>query len=851
MRNREDMNKYNTASFQAPAHRTEGEFSKAAGATVKTMGGMLWKAVKTLFWVGVIAGVLVFLSVMAFIFSFRNTVPPDIATMSLNYSSYIYTVEPDGSFSEHLVLHSSEDRKWASLTEIPKAMQTAQICIEDHRFYEHKGVDWKGTLGAVATLVTGAEGRGGSTLTQQLIKNITGEKQVSVLRKIKEIFTALNLEGGYTDENGDRHEGCSKDEILQAYLNVVNYGGQCQGVEAAARRYFDKDIGDCTLAECALIAGITQNPSAFNPILHPEAAKNRAGDVLYRMRELSKNGEITDPRLIQVTQSEYDAAVAELETMTFVGAELDSGSDAGTQADADEWNWYDEVIFEKVVEGLQERWNYSREQAVHIMYNGGLKIYSSQNVAFQKDIENLFLTNTAMLPEDEAIELGFYMLDPYTGRIMAVVGSRGEKHGKRIANYATGYGDIQRQSGSAIKPISPYIVGLENGTINYSTVLKDQPFPEEDIYGKDYPKNFDRQYTKYMNVDLALEKSQNAPAAWLCREVTPESCYSWLTDQLKFSTLTEEDSHSIAAMSLGGQSWGVTVEDMTAAYQIFANGGVYHEPMAYYYVEDHDGAVILDNRNDPGEQVISPESATIMNKLLHQVVYGKIAPTAWQVADMDVEIFGKTGTTDDSCDLWFIGATPFCVAGVWHGYEIPSELDDSTIAKTTWRGVIQHLLDNYNWSDQGWVLSSDVTEHRFCRNSGKLAGPNCFSTSQGWYASGNIPGTCNGGSDHIFGDQVSPSPSVVPSAAPSPSPSVSPSPSAAPSIEPTPGVTPDVSGVESSDPGIPTPTPDVSTVEPTAEPTTEPTPEPTPGPAEPLPPSSSNIEFFEPNVPTT
>ncbi len=278
---KEDINKYTTTSMQIPSQRTEGEFAKTAGATAGTLGGMVWRFFKTLFWVMAITGVLVFLSVASYILSFRNIEPPDIDAIGLNYSSTVY-VDSGGSPVEYMSLFRDENRVWMPLSEIPAYMQTAQVAIEDHRFFQHQGVDWKGTLGAVYHLMTGQPGRGGSTLTQQLIKNITKENQYSIMRKVKEIFTALNMEK-------DKY---TKEQILEAYLNYVNYGGICQGVEAAAKCYFDKSITECSLAECALIAGITQNPYQYNPLIFPEQSKEKAEVVLDRMLELSKSGEL-------------------------------------------------------------------------------------------------------------------------------------------------------------------------------------------------------------------------------------------------------------------------------------------------------------------------------------------------------------------------------------------------------------------------------------------------------------------------------------------------------------------------------------------------------------------------------
>lgn len=848
---REDMNKYNTSYTPVPSQRTEGEFSQTAGATAKTVGGMVWRTVKTLLWICAIAGVLVFLSVVAVILSFRNTVPPDINAMSLKYSSYVYIDAADGTSSEYTTFHSTEDRKWVPLDQIPQAMQTAQVAIEDHRFFEHEGVDWHGTLGAVYKLFSHTGGGGGSTLTQQLIKNITGKNQVSLLRKIGEIFTALNLEGGYTDSSGKFHQGYSKEEILEAYLNVVNYGGTCQGVQAAANHYFDKDISQCSLAECAMIAGITQNPYKYNPVIFPENAKKRAEDVLFRMLELSTGGDgsedFTDPHLMKITQSEYDAALQELETIRIVGVELEE-TDVSAGQDLAKWNWYIDLMFDDLVADLEEK-GYSRDFAVDKIYNGGLEIHTSVNMELQKDLENYFLTNTEMLPEDESIELGFCMVDPYTGKVMAVIGSRYKRDGVRLWNNAS---DSKRPSGSAIKPISPYAVGLNTGAIDYGSVLKDEPIP--DYFGEgstqEGPQNFSMKYTGNMNVDKAIEVSQNAPAAWLCKTVTPEACYDWLTNSLHFTTLTEEDSHELAPMSLGGQSYGVTVREMTAAYQIYCNGGVYHKPITYDYVKDHDGNVILDNRPEanPGEQVMTVENATIMNKLLHRPTYGPEGTATLWTMDLNgaTEVIGKTGTTDDTKDLWFVGATPFCVAGIWNGYKNPAELSNSGIAKTTWFAVIQHLLEKYDWSGKSWVLSENVTEHMFCRSSGKLAGPNCYDVDKGWYDAAKTPGTCNGGSDHIYGKKVSPSPSVSPGPSAEPSMSPSPTPSAEPTVSPSPGTSSGeepVSSSPSSEVQEPTPTPGV---------TDSPTPEPPPPPIDETPPppvSSQAEETPEPFVP--
>ena len=845
MLDKKDLNKYNTASSSSPSQRAEGELSQSAAATAKTVGGMAWKALKTILCVLFISGVLVFLSVAAFLLSFRDIEAPNLSAMSLNYSSFVYVDDEAGNATEYMTIHADENRVWASLSDIPAYMKTAQVCIEDHRFCEHSGVDWRTTLNAVLKLFSGGSG-GGSTMTQQLIKNITEDKDYSILRKVREIFTALNLEKKY-----------SKQQILEAYLNVVNYGGQNEGVEAAAQAYFGKSIGECTLAECALIAGITQNPSQYNPLIFPDEAKTRAQTVLDRMWELSDgiddgdNQEMyispeMEGQLVPITEEEYNQATAELAAMTFDGDQSQDTESVEEQQDVNDWNWYIDTMFEDIVADLMDTYGYSYDIAVDMIYNSGLEIHSAMDPQIQTDLENMFVSGENM-PADPDIQAGLFVMDPYTGRVIAVVGSRDEREGVRLYNNAT---DATRQPGSSFKPLSVYSLGIETGEITYGSVLNDIPVPGYFGEGstQEGPQNVSRQYTGAMNVDEAIEVSQNAPAAWLAQTLTPESCYEWLTQKLHFTTLTEEDSHSLSAMALGGMSYGVTVREMTAAFCVFANGGYYYEPYTYTYVKDHDGNVILDNRDNTGEQVMSTENATVMNKLLHRPVEGYNGTAANIMYDIGVDMFAKTGTTDDAYDLTFMGGTNFAVAGIWNGYEYSAELYDSNTCKVTWRAVIEYLANNYDWSGKEWVLSDNVSQYAFCRSSGKLAGTNCYDTAYGWYDNNNLPGRCNGGSDHIAGPAVSPSPSpsVSPDVSLSPStspdattgPSVSPGPTE--SAEPTPGASAEPTPGSTDEPieTTPTPTPETPT-EPTPEP---PSSEPSESPTEEPPSSSSGTE---------
>lgn len=812
MRNREDINKYNTVTGGVNSTRTEGEFSRAASGAASSVGSMIWKTIKTILFIILFTGIIVFISVMSYILSFRDEEPPRIDLVGLNYTSHVYTTNAAGETTEYLALHDVEDRIAVTYDELPQHMIDAMVAIEDKRFWEHDGVDWKTTAGAVYKLITGSGDGGGSTITQQLIKNITKESQVSILRKIREIFMALNMEKKY-----------EKQEILLAYLNIVNFGSDTQGVGAAAKLYFDKTISECDIAECASIAGITQYPYLYTPLMYKDNNRTRQRIVIDAMYDQDL-----------ISKDEYDIAMEKSNHMEFVGWQYDEETDRDVSGQV--WNWYMELILDDLVGEVAEYMNCSRDEASRYIYRGGLQIYSAMDVKLQEGLEDL-CKNEDILPDDPEVNFGYFAQD-YNGRVLGVVGSRKEKTGNLWWSNAT---DAKRPTGSSIKPISVYAPALEEGLITYGKVLKDTPIPNYFGDGKSGPGNFSGSYRTTMNVDKAVEMSQNAPAAWIIKEMTPEVAFSFLQDKLHFKNLDPARDIAYSTMALGGLTNGATVREMTAAFQIFGNSGVYNKPYTYYYVRDKDNNVIIDHRDQAGEQVMSAENATVMNKLLLKPIYGEEA-TAYQLADLDVEIFGKTGTTDDMYDIWFVGGTPTFVAGIWNGYEEQRKLYDTNSAKVMWKAICQYFLDNYHTDNSGYKLSDNVSEHIFCRSSGYLAGSGCYNTSPGWYSNSNIPKRCNGGSDHISGS-ASPAASASPSAAPSPS--IAPSPSENPS-QPSSGLESSLpsggesSGGESSTIVEPTPPVDI-----TPEPPITPTPPvETPQPAEtPTPPPvESNVD---------
>ncbi|MDO4459030.1 MAG: transglycosylase domain-containing protein [Clostridia bacterium] len=728
-----DINKYGETRTRTSTAAADDAFAVSAGATAKSLGSMVWKLFLTIFTILTIAGFIVLFTVGKFVWSMRNTEIASLSTFKLSESSRVLVDDEFGNPKEYMKFYAYENRTWVDFAQIPDAMKNAMVAIEDKRFYDHNGVDWRTTVGAAVKLATGQGGAGGSTLTQQLIKNITKDDEVSITRKLREIFTALNLEKKY-----------SKDEILEYYLNYVYFGSGCNGIQAAAKTYFGKDIWDCSIAECASIAGITQNPYAYTPMIFPENNKDRQQIVL---GEMYSQG--------YITKEEYDDAMLESENMNWAFSfHSSTGEYDAEEEDDDEngvWNWYIENMYYEMVEAISEEMNISTSYAANMVNNGGLEIYSCLNEGIQSGIEKVFTSKSYDLIDDPSIQFGFFMMD-YSGKELAVVGSRYTKNANLLTNRAT---QTTRQAGSSFKGISVYPAALDNGTITYGTVVKDQPIEGYFDDGQPGPNNFDGLFQGYLNVDQALEISQNAPAAQICKALTPQYCYNFLTQRLHFTTLDPAiDQYSLSALAIGGLYNGVTVKEMTAAYQIYGNGGNYYKPYSFYYIKDSMGEIIVDNRNKVPSRALSEENATIMNRLLQNVVYGYNA-TASQVQIPGWTIYGKTGTTDDFSDTWFVGGTPFAVAGCWAGYDMPSTLPLSTAAKTMWRVSMEWMIDNYGYNyPTDFTYSDYVEQEYFCRDSGLIASYACYNMAVGYYSTSNKPAVCNAGTDHTKYNRV-------------------------------------------------------------------------------------------------
>lgn len=639
------------------------------------------KFLKAFFMVFLIIGLFIFTTGVVYLFQVINdNVEYDVKASKMRLSSIIYSLDDDGNFKENTMAYDTENRIWVNFENIPKNMKNAVIAIEDKRFYEHRGVDWKRTFGATINLFLKSDTYGGSTITQQLIKNLTGENETSITRKIKEICRAMNFEKNF-----------SKDEILEAYLNVVHFGSGCYGVQAAANKYFGKDISECSLAECAAIAGITQNPTLFNPLLHPENNRKRREIVLSEMLSQSK-----------ITKDEYNKAMEESANMVFQKA-----NSKGKNQPENVRDWYTETLINDVINDLSEKYKISKSAAQKMVYTQGLKIYSAVDTKAQQIAEDV-IYNSKVLDGDKKLELGYLMMD-FDGRILATIGSRAKKTANSLfdrANFA------KRQPGSSIKPIGVYAPAIELGLYDYNSTLQDSPIENFFGPGKPGPRNSYGGYRGTVSLQWAIEHSSNAAAVQALKRLTNRKSYDFLKDKLCIKSLTDADLASMPALALGGLHVGVTVREMVAAFQIFGNGGMYNKPHTYFYVLDRNGKILLDNRNNIGTRAISTKTATIMNKLLRNVI---VSGTGRAANIPNWNIIGKTGTTNSNKDSWLIAMSPYAVGGIWTGYNLPKKLSSTVYSKQVWREIMSRYLadkenKDYQYDDEALKSMSSQEE---------------------------------------------------------------------------------------------------------------------------------------------
>ena len=606
-------------------------------------------------------------------------------------------------------LYGPKNSIYIGYDQIPEDLQNAFIAVEDKRFRTHDGVDWLRTIKAGANFFLGFDDSnyGGSTLTQQLIKNVTGDDSYKIQRKIQEILWALDLE-----------KKMEKEEILEMYLNIINLGSGCYGVQAAANKYFNKDVSELTLIECVAIASITKNPSKYNPITHPEDNLERRNTVLDLMLEQGL-----------INKREYDEAYDKelILNVTDDTREINLNS------------WYTDMAIEDIISDYAEQYGVSERMAALQVYNSGWKIYLLVDDRIQTILEETYLDDSNF-PENKSgipAQSSAIVIDPDTGDILAVVGARGEKSGNRIQNYAT---TTTRSPGSSIKPLAVYAPAIESGLITYASVFDDTPFTFTDNVA--WPKNFDYYYRGITNIKYSVENSLNTVSLKVLDLLGLEKSFRFCHDTLKLENLIEsrtlESGRTLtdkgyAALALGQLNYGLTVREMTAAYSIFANDGVYNEPHSYLKVEDSAGNVILQN-NYKGTVALSEATASIMTKLLQNVV----AHSGYIKLDSQIELAAKTGSAGDNYDRLFIGYSPYYICGVWYGYEYPKAIPGDNPSGIVWNTMMteihQPIFDAVKDGTEKlktFRVSDDVIKCTYCKYSGKLITAACEADPRG------------------------------------------------------------------------------------------------------------------------
>ena len=625
---------------------------------------------------------------------------------TLDQTSVIYYEDPKTGQDVVLrKLYGGANRTWVKYEDIPKNLIHACIAIEDKRFEDHQGVDWVTTLKACVKMFLGQGQAGGSTITQQLVKNITGRDEVTVRRKLVEIFSALELEKRYT-----------KKQIMELYLNVIALGENCEGVESASQVYFGKSVSELDLAECAALIGITNNPSIYDPYINPEKNKQRQEIIL---------GEMLDQKYI--TQDQYDKAMAE--ELVFHNA---SGEKSG---DEDYYSYFEDQVINDVVRDLGEKTGYETTIVRKMLMTGGYKIYSTLNPDVQAAVEEVYqnLDNIPATASSQQLQSGIVVIDNKTGDVVAVAGGVGEKQGSLILNRAT---QSYLSPGSTIKPVSVYAPALELGLVTPATVMDDTPYSFTDA--RHWPKNSDSVYRGLMNINEAVKHSINTIPVKLVAQMTPEYCFEFAKEKMGLSSLVSSyvnaagDTFSdidLAPLAMGGLTKGVTVKAMAQAYASFANEGVWREARTYTKVVDADGKVVLDNTQQ-SHVAMKDMTAWYITYMLENTVESG-SGTAAQIENMTVA--GKTGTTTSDFDRWFAGYTPYYTGVVWCGYDDPEEvvLTDSSANPATvlWQKVMAKVHEGL--ANKEFNKPTNVVECTVCQDSGLLMTDACREDPRG------------------------------------------------------------------------------------------------------------------------
>lgn len=643
----------------------------------------------SIFVAGMLTGIIVGGSVLNYYDSVVNggiAVDLDTYKNSQSQTSIMYAYDKDENLIELTRLHGEENRIWVDYDEMPEDLLWAFVCLEDKRFYEHSGVDWVRTIAVL--IKPEYEGQGGSTITQQLIKNLTDQKDATFIRKFNEILRALNFEKNY-----------SKKDILEAYLNTVSLGAGCYGVKTAAETYFGKDVSELTLEECATLAGITKAPYSLNPYANYKECMERRNTCLLHMTNEGK-----------VSKKEY-YALKEKDTKVLPQKITTAGD--GNKEDDEVMNWYMEYVIDEVISDLQTTYGYEYNEAWRKVYYGGLNIYAAMDMEMQETIESIYLDRSGF-PRSAKDKRGEYpqssmtVMD-YQGRIVCLVGGTGEKTTNRTYNRAT---DVRakRQPGSSIKPLAVYAPAVDMGYISASSTILEKAI----FYGgKQWPRNFNGDYGSgsYVTVETALVKSLNTVPVRILHEILgTKASMKYCNENFHLNLIdrpTPQGDRDLSPLAVGGTTSGVTTLEMAAAFATFGNGGRYFEPYSYYKVTDRNGNIVLDNTDNLPQQSLKRETADSLLSMMTKAVTSG-SGTGYGSKISGFQTFAKTGTTSDNCDKWYCGGTPHYVAAVWYGYDYRANLH--TGATNPSKTIFKYVFSKFHSGLEAKSFDQTVTD---------------------------------------------------------------------------------------------------------------------------------------------
>ncbi|GHU55693.1 hypothetical protein FACS1894132_12160 [Clostridia bacterium] len=613
-----------------------------------------------------------------------------------------------------------------TIDQVPQMVRNAFVCVEDERFYQHDGVDYKRTFAAFANMFLHFYDteQGGSTLTQQLIKNITGDRETNMQRKIREIFRAMKFEKTY-----------SKDEILEAYINNVEFGNGAIGIEYASQKYFGKSTFELSLAEIACLSGIPQNPEVINPFASLERNRTRQKYVLFQMYE---NGAIS--------YDEYQAALAE--KLIFTNSDeykaLHPEHENTTIKEQDVTPWYVDAAIYELRDYFIANENMNQAEAIKHINTGGYKIYLTVDMNMQNYLEDKYkdwaIFGEAKDKEGKPMQSSFIAMD-YTGSVLSVVGGLGDKteYGSLCFNRAV---QAKRDMGSTIKPVTSYGAAFYYDQAYFSQLMVDQKITLPD--GKLWPPNYGGGVSgATYNLYYCLQRSLNTVPAQIVQKMGTQTVFDFATQRLGLGLVSQDNA--IAPLSIGSLTYGITLEDLVNAYIPYGAGGMIYEAHIISEVKQGDGGVLFSNTGKGGTQAIDPDTAWVVNRLMNMVVN---APNGTGVAGAlpNKNVVGKTGTSDNIYDLSFIGLTPDFVSGVWMGFDDKFSLSANISSASVWKRIIGDYANTYNTGRQ-WPTNENVIQAKYCTVTGLIASPTCpQSNIYGYYKPSNAP-KCDG--EHV------------------------------------------------------------------------------------------------------